>query len=91
MTNIHHSRHVSTWIIDAYHSGIVYDHRPGEFRYLVETRIGRAIRHTSAKSFRTERAAVRAMFLAMGVLPPKRCRRKTRKTAPTWSRAGGEE
>ena len=48
MTNIHHSRHVSTWIIDAYHSGIVYDHRPGEFRYLVETR--RAVEHTADES-----------------------------------------
>ena len=91
MTHIHHSKHVSTWIIDAYHAGIVYDYRPGQYRYLVETRIGRAIRHTSAKSYKTERAAVRAMFLAMGVEPPAGYRRRARRTLSAPSRAGGEE
>lgn len=79
MSRIHHSRLVSTWLIDAYHSGIVYDYRPGQYRYIIETRIGRALRHTSEKSFGSERDAVKEMFLSMGVEPP------------VWSKAGGEE
>ena len=62
MSRIHYSRHVSTWLIDAYHSGIVYDYRPGQFRYIIETRSVERCGTRPKKSFGSERDAVKEMF-----------------------------
>ena len=87
---VHHSRIASTWIIDAKHSGIVYVYRPGEYRFIVETRVGRVLQHASMFSYGSESEAVRQMFSAMDVKPPAGLKRRTRKTPLSWSKIGGD-
>ena len=87
---VHHSRIASTWVIDEKHAGIVYIYRPGEYRFLVETRVGRVLQHASMFSYGSESEAVRQMFSTMDVKPPAGLKRRPRKTPLSWSKIGGD-
>ena len=87
---VHHSRIASTWIIDEQFAGIVYIYRAGEYRFIVETRIGRVLQHASMFSYGSESEAIRQMFSKMDANPPNGLKRRARKTPLSWSKIGGD-
>ena len=70
MTNVPAHKHVSHHLVDAYHCATIWRDDAGRYRWVIETRIGRAVRHKSERSFKTQVQATRDAYYALGCRHP---------------------